>query len=80
MGCKYTIKIVLYPEDIDDTRIVEVCKKQNKELLDALYESSIEYFEEDLYREDCLIDSYGDEYDLDKEEGQFSKTKKEWWH
>ncbi|MBQ6559922.1 MAG: hypothetical protein IJL85_03735 [Erysipelotrichaceae bacterium] len=66
-------------EDIDDPRIAEACKKWNEELLDTLYENSMEYFEEDLYREDCLIDPDSDEYDPDKEEEQFSMTEEEWW-
>ena len=66
--------------DIEDPRIADDCKKWNEELLDALLENSMEYFEEDIYREDCLIDPNSDEYDPDGEEEQFSMSREEWWH
>ena len=64
--------------DITDPRVADVCKEKYDELIEELYSNSIEYQEDD-YREECLIDTDDTEYDSDGEEEQFSMTMEEWW-
>ena len=66
--------------DIEDPRIMSECQKWYKKLTEELYEASMEYFEEDVYRDECLIDPDDEEYDPEGEEEQFSMTRDEWWH
>ena len=64
--------------EIEDPRIKELCYSKYEELIDELYGNSIEY-EEENYREDCLIDPDSDEYDPEGEEEQFTMSLEEWW-
>ena len=66
--------------DIKDPRIASECHKWYKKLTEELYEASMEYFEEDVYRDECLIDPDDEEYDPEGEEEQFSMTRDEWWN
>ena len=64
--------------EIEDKRISDFCQDKYDELIDELYGNSIEY-EEENYREDCLIDPDSDEYDPEGEEEQFTMSNDEWW-
>jgi len=64
--------------EIEDPRIGDFCNDKYEELIDELYGNSIEY-EDENYREDCLIDPDSDEYDPEGEEEQFTMSLEEWW-
>ena len=65
-------------DEINDPRVADACQDWHDELIKALYENSVEY-EDENYREDCLIDPDSDEYDPDGDEEQFTMSIEEWW-
>ncbi len=65
-------------DSIEDPRVKDLCQSYYDELTDELYSNSSEW-EEDAYREDCLIDPESEDYDPDGDEEQFTKDMREWW-
>lgn len=65
-------------EPEDHKEIAKIWEGIVQELSDDLMVNSLEY-EEEAYRDECLIDPDSDEYDLDDEEEQFTMDIYEWW-
>ena len=64
------------PEEKEE--IAGIWEKIEEELVAELKDNSLEY-EEENYRDDCLIDPDSDEYDPDGDEEQFTMDIEEWW-
>ena len=64
------------PEEKEE--IAGIWEKIEEELIAELKENSLEY-EEENYRDECLIDPDSDEYDPDGDEEQFTMDIEEWW-
>lgn len=65
------------PEDNEE--IADVWATFVDEMTDELMGNSLEY-EEESYRDVCLIDPDSDEYDPDGEEEQFTQNIRDWWN
>lgn len=64
------------PEDCEE--IASVWERIEEELTDELMGNSLEY-EDEAYREDCLIDPDSEDYDPDGDEEQFTQDIEDWW-